>query len=168
MAHTIYQQANVFYHVQMANFRMLLQISCLPCDVGCLLVCDINATNCIGGCKTGYVKINSTSSQCVNTCPNGLVKNSITGVCECSTSCLACSGIVSNCTSCNSTLILYMNTCIGQCPANTYKPTGIQSCITCTDVNCSVCNATSCITCQSNTYLYAGSCVVSCPLGTRI
>lgn len=140
---------------------------CAPCDAGCLLTCDINATNCVGGCKLGYSKINATSNECVNQCPSGRVNNTLTGVCECSSSCLTCSGTLSNCTSCSS-LILYQHACISQCPAMTYQPVGQMTCLNCIDPFCSICNATSCLTCQSNKYLYAGGCTSVCPDGTRL
>lgn len=142
---------------------------CLNCDISCLNGCTANSTDCVG-CKSGYYKVNATSTQCVNSCPSGSVNNSATGLCECSSSCATCSGTLTYCTSCSSTLFLYQHACISTCPAQTYivtspPPTTCQSCI---DTHCTTCNSSSCLVCSNSYYLYSGTCISSCPIGTHL
>ena len=53
---------------------------CSVCDAGCQSTCGISATDCTA-CKTGYFRVSANSTQCVNSCPSGSVKNNATNVC---------------------------------------------------------------------------------------
>ena len=89
------------------------------------------------------------------------------GVClSCLSPCQTCSGIRSNCTSCDTTSnysILHSATCLAACP-DTYYSDGIQcqQCISPCDT-CLNASNTSCLTCKSGYFQLGARCYTVCP-----
>ena len=107
---------------------------------------------------------------CVTDCPTHYYPNR-TGnysCMQCDTICENCSGIATNCTSCNITYYLYQNTCHQPCPYETYADDPSQRCFPCNNL-CSVCAITpnNCSVCDTTgphtSYLKDGTtCVKEC------
>lgn len=68
---------------------------------------------------------------------------------DCDPNCLTCSGVPSNCTSCNSNLLLYLNQCLSKCPDYYYE--NGNSCTSCAaqNIGCGNCSdANHCLSCD--------------------
>jgi hypothetical protein len=142
---------------------------CTACQSPCA-TCK-NSTQCYSCVNSSSNSLNSfdpVTAACVATCSFGYFSNTTSSgyVCAvCSTSCLTCLNLATNCTGCNTGLVLYNNTCLTKCLDGYYAdPIGVcrncnPSCFTCVD------SSNVCLTCNTVGYsrLYAsGPCVSSC------
>lgn len=137
----------------------------------CLSICPnttyANSTaslcsNCVYPCLscTTY----SYCSSCIDS-----TKFLINGVCvPCSSPCLTCSILISNCTACltNTSTPYYLNyNCLPNCPSNYFSDNVTYQCSLCISP-CNSCTGptnSSCSSCIINYYLLASFCYSSCP-----
>lgn len=106
-------------------------------------------------------------SSCGTTCPTGLyIPNPSTNKCDpCDASCATCLIIITNCTSCNSPLLIYQNQCRSTCPTPLVPQNG--TCGPC-DTTCLTCindpyTCTACDTGSTLPYLLNSRCLNACP-----
>ncbi len=124
--------------------------TCRACDDKCL-VCIGTITNCTS-CKSIYKLY---GNSCVDVCPAGTYEGSLAGVnniacVDCSVSCLTCSLLGTNCTSCASNTYLWNFTCVATCPTQTYLNVTLNACVKC-QYPCVTCAsaANNCTTCTT-------------------
>jgi len=91
----------------------------------------------------------------------------------CNTNCLTCLSSVNTCTSCNTTLLLFLenNLCVSKCQTNSFINLSAGKCINCQSP-CNVCynDSTTCSTCIANISTpiwYNYNCIseAQCPIG---
>lgn len=143
--------------------------------------CPPECTGCdkTGAC-TGCGLIDTTQytlagGKCLTYCPSGYYASVNIGVCDlCDQSCLTCSSVSFNCTSCPknnpNTEYLYNYACVASCPTGYYNSNYV--CYQCFQ-GCSSCNGSgkdNCQSCNWQYYLVSGStsCELSCPPGQFI
>ena len=111
----------------------------------------------------------NTSSFQIHTSHSGFLIDSITSGLvlnfECHASCLTCTPLATNCTSCNpvSALpFLLSNECLASCPEGYFGDT--DKCSVCED-SCKTCSGTAdtCTSCESSVILWESACVPTCP-----
>jgi proprotein convertase subtilisin/kexin type 5 len=137
---------------------------CQNCPTNCSYCSGFPITICTA-CNPGYYL---DQNRCYLTCQtNGYVINGL--VCtNCSAPCITCSGLVTNCTSCNvSSLNIYLfnNNCLSTCGSGYYNNVISDICSACTSPceTCTNVSVSSCLTCIQNYYLFNSTCSQTCP-----
>lgn len=141
---------------------------CQVCDFRCA-TCLGSASNCIscpanqvlykGGCWAQCPAISlqqiGQNASCVDTCPDGFWKVSMTECSPCAIECTTCSGSARNCTSCLHGSVSINGSCTVQCGENEFSFSGF--CVACSS-SCYGCtnNPQNCITCADG-YVKTGS-----------
>lgn len=173
---TTYDSGN--YIIDQSTSSIIFGVNCtLPCRT-----CSTTATTCTScyndSAITTKMYFNSGTSNCVDACEAGYFADASQMKCNpCSSICLTCSPVATNCTSCNSTSgYPYLNktassgTCLAACPSGMYADAN-QSPILCVNcvAPCATCTTqTACLSCTSGTYLYQTSCLSSCPANITV
>ena len=134
--------------------------SCFECDPLCA-ACE-NSTFCTG-CQINYYL---SGSSCLMQCPAGTLAHG--SICEpCDLNCLSCENNPSNCTSCNSSLVLEVNMCQTQCSPGMWSNSAVNYVCHLCDQMCSTCNgaATQCTSCGNGLLLENMNCQKICSGG---
>ncbi len=145
------------YYGDNTNNQCVLCVS--PCQT------CYNSNYCLS-CVASYSL--ASGGVCVSTCPAGYI--SISNVCTaCNSPCATCNGLLSNCTSCITTLNppMYLTnsyTCVPStnCPSGYYANVSNYQCSACVGT-CATCTSSlNCLTCISNYYLSVSTCILAC------
>jgi hypothetical protein len=161
------------YIIDQSTDKIIFILNCtMPCRT-----CSSTTSTCTACYNDSTITtsnyFNSGTSKCVDACETGYFADSSQMKCnQCSSVCLTCQILSTNCTSCNSTSSFpYLNktgtagTCLSTCQSGMYADTNqsptlcvncVGPCVTCT-------SQTACLSCTSGTYLYLTSCLATCP-----
>ncbi|KAL4449881.1 hypothetical protein ABPG74_015000 [Tetrahymena malaccensis] len=142
---------------------------CAHCNSSCETCFGPNADQCTN-CK-GDLLFDPVSQKCVDKCQQKYYADKENNQCiECDSSCLECSGSLSNeCTKCSDKLILFNQECISNCPDQYFKDPNAYNCISCDSscFNCKDSSPNSCTACKGNLFLTpTKQCLEDCPDGT--
>ena len=139
--------------------------------------CPISCSSCTNGtycthCSPGLYL--NARGQCYPECPNGTIQNPLSGQCEatkCHNSCQTCLGpSPSECLSCSSDHIFFLNKCWKSCPVGYYEMGTSEgpSCGRC-HTSCRTCSGPTegeCLSCpRSRQYIDGYHCLQSCRSG---
>lgn len=140
---------------------------CVDCEdkVNCK-VCQVNNPGVCDECLAPKFLL---AGACVNDCPEGKYKNTVTNTCDsCDPTCQACVSLP-DCTKCPEGYVLHEGKCINECPDKYVKVDG--TCVECQDENCKLCkqenSGNKCIECENPFLLKDGECVTECPAGYK-
>ena len=146
---------------------------CAECNVACAVCSDGNHTQCTS-CNSGYFLQPSSSTICLNSCPEGYWGDSTNHICAtCDPACSVCTGANSNqCSACKPGYFLQPSStsCLNTCSTPGYWEDAINhvcaecnvACAACTDVS-----NTQCSDCNSGYFLQPApsstTCLNTCP-----
>ena len=131
---------------------------CLSCNgeasnqcLSCLGPKALHNTNCVDNCPSGFFK-NSVTNICVTSCPIGFYGNTSNNECQpCDPSCYSCTGpLTTNCDKCSGLRFLKFGgtECLTTCPLTTYALpyTNNNRCELCLS-GCQLCTGPNLINC---------------------
>ena len=147
---------------------------CAPCDTSCSVCSGGTNTQC-SACNSGFFLLSS-STTCLNSCPDGSWRNPSNMCLGCDSSCSVCMGPNDiHCSACNSGYFLFPahlspTTCSIFCPSGYWEDTTNHICAECNSA-CSDCigpSNTECSSCNTGYFLQSSSttCRNSCPDGS--
>jgi len=150
------------------QFTVTCPLPCRTCQAGNTTACLTCYNNTSIGTEKYYY---SSNLSCLSACPSGFYDPGTLICVVCSSPCLECYGLASNCTKCNTTSVnpvLNITNSTGQCqscPTAYYLEVSVSQCVPCNTVTyfCSSCTTlTTCTTCVPGRFLLGTSCVTTC------
>lgn len=140
---------------------------CRKCDPTNNAIC----IDCYNTTISDYYIYDTALQTCTRDCLSGFFMSG--NVCSpCSGNCLECANISTNCTSCNPSQSLFLDTvymkCVSTCTDGYYKNTQIQTCLPCS-APCLYCmdSPTKCTYCPLGKFLLNQGCLDSCPVNKQ-